>query len=76
MTGSHSSGISCESLLGHNGVELVWANLAVRICVGSLNHLQQLGICQIKIQLLPTQIAISGWVTNRSSFLQAPWPRA
>ena len=33
---------SCESLLGHDGVELVGVDLAVVVCVGSLDHLMEL----------------------------------
>lgn len=34
----------CECLLGHDGVEFVGAYLSICICVGTLDHLQQLGI--------------------------------
>ena len=36
----------CESLLSHDGIELVGADFAVSIGVCPLNHLQQLRICE------------------------------
>ena len=56
-----------EGLLCHNGVELLWADLSILVCVRALDHLEELSVAHGLSELLgdPLEIAkgnVSGLV--------------